>query len=187
SHVASLCPTSLTPLSLETPPMNSRVPRPRREPSFSRRQFLGGAAHDAAGTMIAPALLLSSAGCRKTELADSEGEAETLTLRATSFRGAPDGREREIWGYNGRFPGPTIRVKEGETVRVKVINELKVPTSIHWHGMHQPGTWRMDGVDGVSRPPIAPGDKFLYEYRATRAGTPWHASHAGGQDALERS
>jgi FtsP/CotA-like multicopper oxidase with cupredoxin domain len=131
--------------------------------------------------MIAPALLLSAAGCRKTDLADSEGEAETLTLRATSFRGAPDGREREIWGYNGRFPGPTIRVKEGETVRVKVINELKVPTSIHWHGMHQPGTWRMDGVDGVSRPPIAPGDKFVYEYRATPAGTHWYHSHVGVQ------
>src|SRR5262249_36914710 len=61
------------------------------------------------------------------------------------------------------------------------INELKVPTSIHWHGMHQPGSWRMDGVDGVSAPPIAPGTEFVYEYRATPAGTHWYHSHVGGQ------
>jgi FtsP/CotA-like multicopper oxidase with cupredoxin domain len=102
-------------------------------------------------------------------------------LRVTRFRGAPDGREREIWGYNGQLPGPPLRVKEGETLRVKVINELSVPTSIHWHGMHQPGTWQMDGVEDVSGPPIAPGAEFVYAFRATPAGTHWYHSHTGVQ------
>lgn len=131
--------------------------------------------------MIAPALLLSATGCRKAVLPEPPGVAETHTLRVTSFPGAPDGREREIWGYNGQFPGPPIRVKEGETLRVKVINELSVPTSIHWHGMHQPGTWRMDGVEDVSAPPIGPGAEFVYEFRATPSGTHWYHSHTGVQ------
>src|SRR5262249_48898577 len=137
--------------------MDTRVPQPAREPSPSRRQFLGGAARAAAGTMIAPALLLSATGPRKAAGSAPPGEADAHTLRASGSPGARDGRQREIWGYNGQLPGPTIRVKEGETLRVRVINELTVPTSIHWHGMHQPGTWRMDGVDAVSGPPIAPG------------------------------
>src|SRR5262245_59582486 len=161
--------------------MSKRVPPPRQEPSLSRRQFLGGAARAAAGTMLAPALLLSAAGSRKAVLPGPAGEAETHTLSVTSFQGAPDGRERTIWGYNGQLPGPPLRVKEGETLRVKVINELKVPTSIHWHGMHQPGTWRMDGVEGVSGPPIPPSGQFVYEYQATPAGTHWYHSHVGVQ------
>src|SRR5262249_4921270 len=157
-------------------PMDTRVAQPSQALSLSRRQFLGGTAR-AAGTMLAPALLLSTTGCRKTALPDTPDEAEDYTLRATSFAGAPDGRNRERGGYNGRFPGPLIRIKEGETLRVKLINELSVPTSIHWHGMHQPGTWRMDGVEEVSGPPIAPGAEFVYEFRATPAGTHWYHSH----------
>jgi FtsP/CotA-like multicopper oxidase with cupredoxin domain len=119
--------------------MDTGVPQPRQEPSLSRRRFLGGAARAAAGTIIAPTIL-SATGCRKAATPEPAVEDADYTLRATSFQGTPDGREREIWGYNGRFPGPLLRVKEGETLRVKVINELSVPTSIHWHGMHQPGT-----------------------------------------------
>jgi len=62
-----------------------------------------------------------------------------------------------------------------------LVNGLKAPTSIHWHGMHQPGTWRMDGVEDVSGPPVAPGGEFLYEFKATPAGTHWYHSHVGVQ------
>src|SRR5262249_7729179 len=86
-----------------------------------------------------------------------------------------------ILGYNGQFPGPPIRVKEGQILRVRLINGLDVPTSIHWHGMHQPGTWQMDGVEGVSGPPIEPGKEFVYEFRATPGGTHWYHSHTGVQ------
>ncbi|MFO0846066.1 MAG: multicopper oxidase domain-containing protein, partial [Gemmataceae bacterium] len=123
--------------------------------SLTRRQFVAGAG---------PALLLAAAPGASAE----PGQVTVLT--AGRFRAAPDGREREVWGYNRRFPGPEIRAKEGETVRVKLVNELAVPTSIHWHGMHQPGTWRMDGVEGVSAPPVAPGKEFTYEFKATPAG-----------------
>ncbi len=83
--------------------------------------------------------------------------------------------------YDGKIPGPVIRAKEGQTLKIKVSNGLKVPTSIHWHGMHQPGTWQMDGVDGVSHVPIPPGQDFTYEFKATPAGTHWYDSHTGVQ------
>src|SRR5262249_30640351 len=124
--------------------------------SLSRRQFLSCFA---AGSTLAPALLLVSCGRNPTPhpgvTEPPPSGADDLVLRASRFAAAPDGRPREVMGYNGQLPGPVIRVKEGDTLRVKVVNQLgTVPTSIHWHGMHQPGTWRMDGVADVSRPPI---------------------------------
>jgi FtsP/CotA-like multicopper oxidase with cupredoxin domain len=161
--------------------MNTRVPQPTQEPLLSRRQLLEATARAAAGTMIAPTVLLSATGCSKVPVPAPPEEPGVLTLRAVRLRGAPDGRDREIWSYNGNFPGPLIRVKEGDSLRIKVINGLADPTSIHWHGMHQPGTWRMDGVDGVSNSPILPGEDFTYEFRATPAGTHWYHSHVGVQ------
>jgi FtsP/CotA-like multicopper oxidase with cupredoxin domain len=131
--------------------------------------------------LLVPACLVPLTACRDAEPPAPQGAADTHVLRATRFRGAPDGRKREIWGYNGQFPGPTIRVKEGDLLRVKLVNELGVPTSIHWHGMHQPGTWKMDGVAGVTGPPTDPGAEFVYEFRATPAGTHWYHAHVGVQ------
>jgi FtsP/CotA-like multicopper oxidase with cupredoxin domain len=103
-------------------------------------------------------------------------------LRAARFTTAPDGRPREVLGYNGQLPGPVIRVKEGDTLRVRVINQLgAVPTSTHWHGMHQLNTFRMDGVPDVSGPPIPAGGEFVYEFTATPPGTHWYHSHVGVQ------
>jgi FtsP/CotA-like multicopper oxidase with cupredoxin domain len=121
-------------------------------------------------------------GCQRRGAETPAGNFAGTVLRAGRFTAAPDGRSRQVWGYNGQLPGPVIRVKEGETLRVKVINELgDVPTSVHWHGMHQPGTWQMDGVEEVSRPPIPAGSEFVYEFKATPAGTHWYHSHVGVQ------
>ncbi|MGE3803154.1 MAG: multicopper oxidase family protein, partial [Gemmataceae bacterium] len=104
------------------------------------------------------------------------------TFKVAKFKGSPDGFDREIWGVNDQLPGPTIHAKEGEKIRIKVISDLgTAPTSIHWHGMHQPGTWQMDGVANVSRPPIPTGESFTYAYEVTPAGTHWYHSHTGVQ------
>jgi multicopper oxidase len=92
---------------------------------------------------------------------------------------SPDGRMREVWGYNEQLPGPLIRVKLGTRARIRVENGLNVPTSIHWHGFHQHGTPTMDGVEGVSREPIAPGKSFVYDFVAEPAGTHGYHSHVG--------
>ena len=110
-----------------------------------------------------------------------DGARGTRTLIAGARAAAPDGRQRVIWCYNGQLPGPVIRAKLGEKLSIQVRNGLDVPTTVHWHGMHQIGTWRMDGVAGVSQQPIPPGESFDYEFVAQPAGTHWYHAHTGVQ------
>jgi len=95
----------------------------------------------------------------------------------------PDSKPKEggILAINGMFPGPTIRAKEGEEIAVTLCNNLPQPTTIHWHGMHQNGTWFMDGVERISQAAIQPRDCYTYRFRAYPAGTHWYHSHAGLQ------
>ncbi|CAN5134351.1 multicopper oxidase family protein [soil metagenome] len=149
----------------------------RNELTLSRRQLL--LATSAAA--VSPLLTDRTNGALMAAVGQPTPELTSITLRPGRFRGAPDGHEREIWGYNGQLPGPMIRAKLGQTLRIKMINDLRVPTTIHWHGMHQPGTWRMDGVGDISQKPVPPGAEFIYEFKATPAGTHWYHSHVGVQ------
>jgi FtsP/CotA-like multicopper oxidase with cupredoxin domain len=141
--------------------------------NFSRRDFLRQ------GASLAPGIALLSASARGSPIAESPvAEYELNVLTGEAY---PDGRSRHISCYNGQLPGPLIRAKLSQKLRISVINHLPTPTSVHWHGMHQPGTWQMDGVDQVSHAPIAPGSSFVYEFTATPAGTHWYHSHVGVQ------
>jgi multicopper oxidase len=140
----------------------------------SRRAFLASGARIVAASGLAALSLRSADGVAAIEPVDH-------VLRATKFGASPDGRTREVWGYNGQLPGPLFRVKEGARARIRLENGLPVPTSIHWHGFLQHGTPTMDGVEGVSREPIAPGDSFVYDFVAEPAGTHWYHSHVGVQ------
>jgi plastocyanin len=86
------------------------------------------------------------------------------------------GETVRAWGYNGQLPGPEIRVREGDTLRVILKNDLPVPTTVHWHGVVLPPN--MDGPAGLNQAPVAPGDTFVYEFEAKPAGTRWYHSHA---------
>jgi FtsP/CotA-like multicopper oxidase with cupredoxin domain len=86
------------------------------------------------------------------------------------------GMKAHLWGYNGQSPGPTIEVVEGDRVRIFVTNRLPEATSIHWHGQRLPNG--MDGVAGLTQPAIKPGQTFVYEFRAQRAGTFMYHPHA---------
>jgi FtsP/CotA-like multicopper oxidase with cupredoxin domain len=81
---------------------------------------------------------------------------------------------------NGGIPGPILRWKEGTTVNLRVTNRLRVPTSIHWHGIILP--FQEDGVPGISFDGIAPGETFLYQFKVRQAGTYWYHSHSGFQE-----
>jgi CopA family copper-resistance protein len=83
---------------------------------------------------------------------------------------------------NGTVPGPLIRLKEGEHVRLSVTNGLDEETSIHWHGLLVP--FQMDGVPGVSFPGIKPGETFTYEFQVRQSGTYWYHSHSGLQEQM---
>jgi CopA family copper-resistance protein len=81
---------------------------------------------------------------------------------------------------NGSVPGPLVRLREGETVTIRVTNQLEEVTSIHWHGVLVPH--EMDGVPGVSFPGIKPGETFTYRYPVKQSGTYWYHSHSGLQE-----
>ncbi|QGG80168.1 copper resistance system multicopper oxidase [Litorivicinus lipolyticus] len=83
-------------------------------------------------------------------------------------------------GYNGSSPGPIMRFKEGEKVKINVTNNLDVATSIHWHGLILP--FNQDGVPGISFPGIAAGETFSYQFPIQQAGTYWFHSHSGFQE-----
>jgi manganese oxidase len=86
------------------------------------------------------------------------------------------GMKAHLWGYNGQSPGPTIEVVEGDRVRIFVTNRLSEHTSIHWHGQRLPNG--MDGVSGLTQPAIKPGQTYVYEFQAQRAGTFMYHPHA---------
>lgn len=83
-------------------------------------------------------------------------------------------------GYNGKSPGPVMRFREGENVRINVTNNLDEMTSIHWHGLILP--FQQDGVPGISFAGIKPGQTFTYEFPIAQAGTYWFHSHSGFQE-----
>jgi len=90
------------------------------------------------------------------------------------------GRRVVATTINGSTPGPTLRWREGDTVTVAVTNKLKVPTSIHWHGMRIPS--EMDGVPGLSFAGISAGSTFLYHFPVKQRGTYWYHSHSRFQE-----
>jgi CopA family copper-resistance protein len=87
---------------------------------------------------------------------------------------------KEGIGYNGASPGPILRFKEGENVRINVTNNLDEMSSLHWHGLILPFT--QDGVPGFSFPGIRPGETFTYEFPIKQSGTYWYHSHSGFQE-----
>jgi FtsP/CotA-like multicopper oxidase with cupredoxin domain len=77
--------------------------------------------------------------------------------------------------YGDGFPNPVLRVRQGEPLRVRLINRLASPTTIHWHGVRLPNA--MDGVPTLTQAPVAPGDAFVYEFTPPDAGTFWYHPH----------
>jgi manganese oxidase len=88
----------------------------------------------------------------------------------------------DAWGYNGSCPGPTIQVQQGDRVRVIFENKLPESTSIHWHGLEVP--IEQDGVPWISQKPIAPGEKYVYEFTVHQEGTFFYHSHGAMQEMM---
>jgi FtsP/CotA-like multicopper oxidase with cupredoxin domain len=76
------------------------------------------------------------------------------------------------WTYNGRVPGPTLRCREGEDLRVRFVNGSAHPHTVHFHGIHTAGN---DGTPGVGRGNIMPGESFIYQFGAEPFG--FHRYH----------
>ncbi|MCL4790870.1 MAG: copper resistance system multicopper oxidase [Gammaproteobacteria bacterium] len=90
------------------------------------------------------------------------------------------GRQRLATVVNDSLPAPTLYWREGDTVTLRVTNNLADSSSIHWHGVLLPAA--MDGVPGLSFNGIEPGETFVYRFPVRQAGTYWYHSHSGLQE-----
>ncbi|CAM5353460.1 copper resistance system multicopper oxidase [Rhodanobacter lindaniclasticus] len=146
---------------------------------LSRRRFvqgiaLGGAVAGLGLLRPANAWALTSPG-QPTVLSGTDFALD-IAEAPVNYTGAA----RIATTVNGGVPGPILHWKEGSTVTLRVRNRLRVPTSIHWHGILLPAD--MDGVPGLSFDGIAPGETFAYRFHVRQAGTYWYHSHSGYQE-----
>ena len=87
-----------------------------------------------------------------------------------------EGISTETYGYNGNLLGPTLKLDEGESVDVKITNDLDEPTTFHWHGLEVPGE-----IDGGPHGEIQPGDSQIITLEADQpAATLWYHPHVHG-------
>lgn len=101
--------------------------------------------------------------------------AFAYTLTAAPAEHVLPGGERILgYAYNGQTPGPTIRVSLGDKVTITLVNQLEVPTTVHWHGLVVP--WEADGATWALGG-VAPGESRVVTFTATKAGTFWYHPH----------
>jgi FtsP/CotA-like multicopper oxidase with cupredoxin domain len=138
------------------------------------------------------ALLSATAGFAFAKVAGRSRSATAspgpdFTLTAAPGRAQLTGADRPrtaVWTYSDSVPGPILRLRQGEPVRIVVDNKLEQDTTVHWHGIRLPID--MDGVPGISQPPIQSGETFVYEFTPPDAGTFWYHPHANSLQQLGR-
>jgi CopA family copper-resistance protein len=143
--------------------------------TLSRRRFVQGVAGSA--------LLLTAGRAFTGGKSADDGSVLTgpdfnLTIAETTVNYT--GRHRTATAVNGRVPAPLLRMREGDTVTLRVTNLLPVRSSIHWHGFIVPAD--MDGVPGLSFPGIDPGSTYVYRFKVNQSGTYWYHSHSRFQE-----
>jgi FtsP/CotA-like multicopper oxidase with cupredoxin domain len=142
--------------------------------NINRRTFI----KSSAGALLGAGIGLGLPLCRPANAAGKRMRKFHLSASVAKVNlGA--GPDFNAYTYNGRVPGPEIRVREGDVVQVKLKNYLPEGTTIHWHGV--PLENAMDGVPGITQPAIMPGETFVYEFEAAPAGSFIYHSHAGLQ------
>ncbi|MBT3306348.1 MAG: multicopper oxidase family protein [Alphaproteobacteria bacterium] len=139
---------------------------------LTRRHFLGAGA----ATLFSPPWSLRAATHSPFQVLEPKPATAPLT--------GQDKPPVPVWAYQGLVPGPEIRVRRGERVRVRLKNSLPQATSIHWHGIRIDNA--MDGVSGLTQDAVAPGDTFEYSFIAPDAGTFWYHPHNKSWEQMAR-
>ncbi|MEY8119997.1 multicopper oxidase family protein [Falsihalocynthiibacter sp. BN13B15] len=118
------------------------------------------------------------------------GRAQTADMQRIVARPAsvqlapPEYPKTDIWGYDGKLPGPEIRVPQGGPVARRFVNELPQASSMHWHGLRIENA--MDGVAGLTQEAVPTGETFDYEFVAPDAGTYWYHAHNRSTEQVAR-
>lgn len=144
--------------------------------NLSRRAVLAGAAA-LGGLSMSPRFSVSS--------------TVLPILRATTAMAqlAPEGYpQTNVWSYAtgaiGTVPGPEIRVRAGDRIQYRLVNDLPQPTAVHWHGIRIENA--MDGAAPLTQAPVPPGEGFDYDFVAPDPGTYWYHSHNRSVEQVAR-
>jgi FtsP/CotA-like multicopper oxidase with cupredoxin domain len=133
--------------------------------TISRRLFLG---HTLASVLALPA---------RAELPSPPDGSRVLEAREGNLSLLPEpASPTAVWSYNGGVPGPLLRFKKGEEVKVRLVNKLAQPASLNWHGVRIVNA--MDGVAGLTQEPVPPGGSFDYRFTPPDSGLYWYHPHA---------
>jgi FtsP/CotA-like multicopper oxidase with cupredoxin domain len=157
---------------------DSRLPGTYNAMAYGTPEFGGG-----------PGFPHSEAG--GVSIASLRGPAEgrpdaVFTLHASQVPvRLASGRTVDSLAFNGRVPGPELRVRQGDLVQVTLINDsVDDGVSIHWHGVDVPNA--EDGVAGITQDAVRPGGRFVYRFRAEQAGTFWYHTHQSSSEDVQR-
>lgn len=132
---------------------------------LSRRLFLG--------QMLASVVVLPARG----ETPTPQNDFRILEAREgkQQLRPAP-AAPSAIWGFDGQVPGPLLRFKKGEEVKIRLVNKLPQPISLNWHGVRIANP--MDGVAGLTQEPVPQGGAFNYRFTPPDSGLFYYHPHA---------
>ena len=147
-------------------------------PSISRRKFVKGIA--AGGVVASIPMSINAKEELPQKVYSSVLSGTVIDLVVEEVVVNFTGSTRIATVVNRSIPAPTLRLKEGDEVTLRVTNKLSEPTSIHWHGIILP--FEMDGVPGISFNGIKPGETFTYKFTLEQSGTYWYHSHSGSQE-----
>lgn len=132
-------------------------------PQVSRRSLIAASGAAAAATLF-PA-------CLGAQPAPSDGFRVLRAKPGIAPLRGPEHETTAIWGYSGVVPGPNLRIRRGDELKVRLHNELPADTAIHWHGVRVPNAF--DGTS-LTQKPVAPNASFDYRFVPPDAGTYWY-------------
>ena len=116
-----------------------------------------------------------------------EGEPDrrfTLTAQKTRVQ-LSSGKVIEAWAFDGKAPGPELRVRRSDLVEVTLVNEdIADGVTLHWHGIDVPNA--EDGVAGLTQNAVRPGERYTYRFRAEQTGTYWYHSHQVSSEQVRK-
>jgi FtsP/CotA-like multicopper oxidase with cupredoxin domain len=153
-----------------------------RNISDSRRKFLQSAALTASAGLLPARLVATGTGAPAADAstvtqnaaADPRAADHTIRIQASPIEIAPD-RILSTITYNGQFPGPLLRFKEGREVTVDIFNDTSTPEQLHWHGQKVPTD--VDGAAEEGTPYVPAHGKRRIRFTPNPAGFRFYHSH----------
>ncbi|MDN3446082.1 copper resistance system multicopper oxidase [Psychrobacter sp. APC 3281] len=158
---------------------------------LNRRRFLTGSSTLLGASMLStlPSIANSALGKGQQNVAVNSDKSDHIVpiltgnefdLYVSNKPVTVNGKSSMATLINDSLPAPTLKMREGDTVTIRVHNQMNESTSIHWHGLLVP--FEMDGVPGISFDGIPANSTFTYKFKLKQSGTYWYHSHSGFQE-----